>query len=163
MRLALTIPLALASMAALLVAGSASARPASCTAGMTTVKGVQARVFCGSATAHIKIGGKSIAFTNGACAKTSDYVSINIGTLLLGRSKAMPEYFGLNVGKMFGSGKAAGKDGNYQGGALAVEHAGTGYAVQADTIKVNLAGGRSKGTFSGKLLTGGAFSGTFSC
>ena len=35
MRLALTIPLALASIAALFVAGSASARPADCTAGMT--------------------------------------------------------------------------------------------------------------------------------
>ena len=150
-------------MAALFVAGSASARPAGCTAGMVTIKGVQARVFCGSASAHVKIGAKSIAFTNGACAKTSEYVSINIGTLVLGQSKAIPEYFGLNVGKMFGSGQSAGHDGSYKGAALAVDHAGTGYAVQADTIKVNLAGGRSKGTFSGKLLTGGDFTGTFSC
>lgn len=163
MRLALTFPLALASTAALFVAGTASARPAACTAGMTKVKGVQARVFCGPATATVKIGAKTLSFRNGACSKTSQYVTVNIGTIALGPVKAKPNYFGLNVGKLFGSRQSAGHDGNYKGGVVAVDFAGSGYAVRSDTVKINLAGNRSKGTFSGTLLSGGTVTGSFSC
>jgi len=130
---------------------------------MTTYKGVAARIFCGSASASVKIGARTVSFKNGACAQTSQYVTVNIGTILLGRSASKPNYFGLNIGKVFGSGKAAAKDGSYKGGALAVAFAGKGYAVRADTIEVSLSGNRHKGTFTGTLLTGGTLSGSFAC
>lgn len=130
---------------------------------MTTINGVPARAFCGTAHASVTVGGKKATFQNGLCAKTDQYVTINIGTVLLGQSKSKPNYFGLNIGRVFGSAQAAAKDGNYKGAALAVNYAGKGYAVNAGTIKVTLAGGRTKGTFTGKLLTGGSVSGSFSC
>lgn len=130
---------------------------------MTTVNGVPARAFCGTAQASVTVGGKKATFQNGLCSKTDQYVTINIGTVMLGQAKSKPNYFGLNIGKVFGSGQAAAHDGSYKGAALAVNFAGKGYAVNAGTIRVILAGNRTKGTFTGKLLTGGAVSGSFSC
>src|ERR1700759_4545172 len=79
-----------ALLAAALVAPAAvAAAPASralsaCTAGMTTGGGAQARVFCGPAKATVQIGGKTLTFKGGSCERTSTYVALNIGTVVLG-------------------------------------------------------------------------------
>ena len=157
----LLVPAAL--LAGLWLGGTASGRPAGCTPGVTQSKGVTARVFCGPATATVNVGGKSFSFRNGNCDRAAQYVSVNIGTVMLGPVRNKPDYFGLNVGRIFGAGAPAPRDGTYRGGAVALDFGGKGYAVRAGTITVTLAGNRSKGTFKASLLLGGFVSGSFAC
>ncbi len=72
-----------------------------------------------------------------------------------------PDYFGITVGKTLGAGKAAGKDGTYTGAAVAIVTKNTTYAVTQSSV--TLAGGRTKGTFSGTAIGGGKVSGSFAC
>jgi hypothetical protein len=143
--------------------GAAGATRAVCTPGLTKVGGVTARTFCGPARATVKVGGKTFSLANGNCDRTARYVSVNIGTVVLGLAKKKPDYFGLNVGRILGAGKPAPRDGTYHGSALALDAGGKGYAVRADEIEVTLTGNRTKGTFTATLLAGGSISGSFSC
>jgi hypothetical protein len=160
------LALSLTALAVVVAAPTASSRTA-CTAGVIPFGGVQARVFCGPATATIHVGGKTLSFKGGACERTSKYVSVNIGTVVLGQTtKKKPDYFGLDVGQIPGStGKPAPKDGAYTGGVVAVVAGGKSYAVRGDNVKITLSGGRSKGILAGTLLFGGAgpVTGSFSC
>jgi hypothetical protein len=134
-------------------AGSTSAAPASCKAGVTTYGGASARVFCGPAKATVHYGSTVLKLSDGDCEKTSKYFNVNIGTVVLGTSKKpKPDYFGLVVGQYLGSGKPAPHDGTYPGGAVGIEYGGKGYLVRGDTVKVTLAGNRSRGTFTGDSL-----------
>ncbi len=162
-----------ACLALLLVAASvvvavptASSRTA-CTPGVISYGGAQARVFCGPAKATVHVGGKTLSFKGGNCERTSKYVALNIGTVVLGQTnKTKPDYFGLDVGQVPGStGKPAASDGTYTGGVLAIDYGGKSYAVRGDTLKITLAGGRTKGTLSGTLLFGGSgpLTATFGC
>jgi hypothetical protein len=148
------------------VAGSALATPgiASCTAGVHSYGGTNARTFCGPATAILVVGGKTIHFSGGDCERGPAYVSVNIGTVVLGTStKPKPDYFGLLVGKApIVGGTAAAHDGTYKPQALAADHAGKGYAILQSTVK--LMGGRTRGTFTGKVLgTNAGVHGSFRC
>jgi hypothetical protein len=164
-KLVVLLALALAALTAVAAAPASHTRSA-CTAGMTTVGGTQARAFCGPAKATVKIGGKTLTFKGGSCERTSKYVALNIGTVVLGTtSKKKPDYFGLDVGAYPGTnGKAAAHDGAYTGGVIAVEFGGKGYLLRGDTAKITLSSGRTKGTFSAAGLLGSAGgSGSFSC
>ena len=133
---------------------------------MTTVGGVTARTFCGSAKATVHIDGKTLSFKGGSCERTSKYLSLQIGTVLLGQTKKKkPDYFGINVGAYPGSTtKPAAKDGKYVGAVIAIDYKGKGYLLRGDTAKVTLAGGRTRGSFTATVLFGsGSGSGTFSC
>ena len=150
------------------VCGAASgrepARSTVCKAGLRTIGGALARTFCGSATAGVRIGGKTLAFSQGNCVKTPKYVSVNIGTVVLGRTKArQPNYFGLDIGRIPGSrSPPAGKDGTYRSGTvLTVEYGGKSYDVLSGIA--SLQGHRSHGTFKGKTFLGQALTGTFHC
>jgi hypothetical protein len=96
------------------------------------------------------------------CERGAAYLSLNIGTVALGITKKPREYFGLNVGKvpLFGGSPAA-HDGTFPAQTIAAHHGAKGYAVLQG--KVTLAGGRTRGTFTGKLLGGGTVHGTFRC
>ncbi len=160
------LALCLAASIAAVAAPAASSRT-SCTPGVVSFGGVQARVFCGPAKATIHVGGKTLSFAGGNCERTSKYVSVNIGTVVLGQTtKKKPDYFGLDVGRIPGStNKPAAKDGAYTGGAVAIVPGGKSYAVRGDSVKITLSGNRSKGTIAGMLIFGGpgAVTGTFSC
>jgi hypothetical protein len=147
---------ALAIAAAFTVAASAFASPAhtSCTPGMTKVGGTPARTFCGPAKATVHIGGTTVQLKGGQCETTSAGWSINIGTVVLGvTSKAKPEYFGI-------SGKA--KAGTQSNAAVAITHAGKGYAVTGN--KVTLKPGLKSGTFSGTAFgESSPITGSFTC
>jgi len=167
-RQALSITLVLATVV-LALATAASGAPArnACTAGESTIGGVKYETFCGPAKASVKTGGKTLTFTNGACVTTSSYFTINVGaTQLLATGKPVKAYFGLDVGKVPGGeefgGRAAGGDGTYANVPVSfVSSTGTKYLALGATVK--LTNGRKDGSFSGKLLTGGSASGTFSC
>jgi len=148
------------------VAGSASAAPgaASCTAGVHSYGGANARTFCGPAKATVVLGGKTIRFSGGNCERGPAYVSFNIGTVVLGTTtKPKPEYFGFLVGKApIVGGTPATHDGSYKPQALGFDHAGKGYAIIPATVK--LAGGRTRGTFTGKVFGANTpIHGSFSC
>lgn len=163
------LSLGLAALTATIAAGSASpSRPtrAGCTAGMISYGGTQARVFCGSAKATVKIGGRTLSFKGGSCERTSKYVAINIGTVVLGTTtKRKPDYFGLDVGTFAGSaGTPAGHDGSYTGGVIAIESGGKSYLLRGDKAKITLSGGRTKGTFKADGLLGSKpGTGSFNC
>lgn len=165
MRRGLWPALAIAPIVVLAATQGASARPASCKAGVIKFGGVQARVFCGPAKATVKTGGKTFKFSQGSCDKTSTYFDVNIGTVVLGTpNKPKPNYFGLVIGKTFGtSGPPAGKDGTYKNGVVAVVYASKGYAIRADMNTITLTNGRSKGSFKAVTLEGKSVTGTFSC
>ena len=81
--------------------GGAAGRTAGCTPGMKSVNGFQARVFCGPAKATVKVNGKTHVFKGGVCERHPAFLSINIGTVVLGTGKGKPKlpYFGLVVGR----------------------------------------------------------------
>ena len=157
----------------LLVAGSVAvgvptaASRTACTPGVISYGGAQARVFCGPAKATVHVGGKTLTFKSGNCERTSKYVTVNIGTVVLGQTtKKKPDYFGLDVGQIPGStSKPTATDGTYKGGVVAIDFGGTSYTVRSDSLKITLSGSRTKGTLSGTLLFGGSgpLTGTFSC
>ncbi len=161
--------LAVGAAAAALVAGAtASATPArhACTPGVRNVNGVLSRVFCGPARASVKLGGRTLVFTNGACERTARYFDVNIGIVTLGQtSKPRPAYFGIVVGRVPGAPPgvpAAGKDGVYTAGVtLALVSGGRGVLTVRPTV--TLKSGRTRGTFAAKTAAGAAVSGSFSC
>ena len=126
--------------------------------------GVPARTFCGPATARVLVGGKTFVFAQGNCVTTAAYVSINIGTVVLGQTtQHQPNYFGLDIGRIPGSGAPpAGKDGTYRSGTvLTVEYADKSYDVLSGVA--SLQGHRTHGTVTGKTFTGQPLTGTFHC
>lgn len=146
------------------LAGSAgSAEGAKCKAGVHKFGSVQARTFCGPGSATATVGGKTFAFKGGNCVKTKKYLTINLGTIVLGQtSKKRPEYFGITVGKTPLGGTPAPKDGTYSGDAVAFVHLNKGYGVGGSSV--TLTNGRTRGTFTGKTFSGQIpVSGSFRC
>ncbi len=166
-RRALTSLGVLAVLAGLAAAGATGTpRAAACKAGMTTFAGANARTFCGPATATVKVAGKTLSFTGGSCERTATYLSLSIGTVVLGQTtKKKPDFFGIDVGAVPGTGlKPARKDGRYTGAEIAVESGGKGYLLRGDTAHVTLSGGRTGGSFTATVLFDtGSGSGTFHC
>ncbi len=170
-------PLSVRSLAKLFFAGALALVAASaasggvtrqaCTPGVKSVGGVTERTFCGSAKATVHFGSQTFHYSGGACEKTSKYVSVNIGTVVLGQtSKPKPDYFGLDVGQVPGSTvKPAPRDGAYTDVVVALDHGGKAYLVSPTGTTVMLSGNRSKGTISGTAGFGatGKVTGTFSC
>jgi hypothetical protein len=163
-----TLILTITTAAALLAlgAGTAAGDPstAACTSGNTTYGGVRARVYCGRATATVKVGARTLSYRGGSCMRNRDAIELGIGTVILDAREPkgpLPRSFGISVGRIFGIGKAAPRDGTYTSLMLAFVDRGKRYASMQG--KAVLGGGRSRGTFSGRLLTGEAVSGSFRC
>jgi hypothetical protein len=152
---------------ALLTVGAATAKGGAwgvaCKAGNTTYQGVRARTYCGSASAVVKIGGRTLKYRGGSCSRTPVAIELGIGTLIVDSkdSKALPRSFGISVGRIFGIGKAAARDGTYKDVMLVFVDNGTRYAVSK--AEARLQGGRTRGSFTGRLFTGETISGTFRC
>lgn len=158
---------AVAFSAAVAVAvATAGGTRTSCTPGVRVVDGLRSRVFCGPATATLRVGGKEYTFRNGACERKPLYFDVNIGVVsLVPGKKGHTTYFGLVVGRAPGFGPsvpAAGKDGSYSGATIAIDVKGTGYALRSDSI-LKLRNGRTAGSFAGKTFDGKAVTGTFRC
>lgn len=156
---AATLTTAVAACALLALPASAAAR---CHPGVHKVGSAEARTFCGKARATVTMSGRTVTLAGGSCKRTSDYFTINIGTVVLSPTAPNPpNYFGITVGKPAGS-QAAGKDGTYMDdGAISFVIKHKRYAVTNPTVV--LKGGRTRGSFSGTLFSGGHVSGTFHC
>jgi hypothetical protein len=135
-----------------------------CKPGVHTFSGsTKARTFCGPARATLVVGGTTFKFKGGNCQRGKKYLTINIGTVVLGStSKPRPEYFGITVGKTQAGGTPAPKDGTYDDAVIAVVHKHKGYSI--GNSSVTLQGGRTKGTLTGQLAgSGDAVTGSFRC
>jgi hypothetical protein len=137
--------------------------------GVHEKNGVQTRTFCGKATATVSLNNEDVTFPAGECETTADYVSVNIGTIVLGTGdkatalKGTTAYFGMNVGRTPGddaSKPAADKDGTYTASFAANDH---GRAITVITGSVVLSGDRTKGTMSGTSIAKQPVTGRFSC
>src|SRR5205807_994182 len=73
-----------AGLAALVLAGASSSRPAGCMPGVRSAGGASYRTFCGPAHATLRAGGKTFLFRGGSCLVPGNYFTINIGTITLG-------------------------------------------------------------------------------
>jgi hypothetical protein len=147
-----------------LASSRATVGATACKAGVRKLNGVPARTFCGPATARVLAGATTFVFTGGNCVTTAKYVSVNIGTVVLGQTThRQPNYFGLDIGRIPGSSSPpAGKDGTYRSGTvLTIEFAGKSYDVLTGVAV--LKGHRTRGTVKGKTFSGRALTGTFHC
>jgi hypothetical protein len=150
------------------LSATSSTAPAQ-TCGDHEIDGVNTRTFCGAASSTLSVGGAKTSFTGGACETTPEYVSVSVGTVVLGTGagargvKNTTVYFKLDAGRTPADGKdipAATKDGVYKGSFIANDH---GLATTAPSAQVTLTDNRTKGQFSGKTLDGTDATGTFSC
>jgi hypothetical protein len=159
-RLAALGLLLILALAALPTSG---ADASACHAGVHAYGTAQIRTFCGPASVTLIIAGKQVKLSGGTCTRTSQYLSVNIGSALLGTTKkAPPNYFGLDVGKTPGGGTPAPTDGTYP--AFALAFASGGKSDSSTDASVTLTNGRRRGTFTGtRLLSSGTVSGSFNC
>lgn len=145
-------------------AAAAKSSTAACASGNTTYGGVRARTYCGSASAVVKIGSRTLSYRGGSCMPNGVAIELGIGTVILDAKEPkgpLPRSFGISVGRIFGIGKPAPRDGTYSSVMIAFVDRGKRYASMQG--KAVLGGGRSRGTFTGRLLTGEAISGSFRC
>lgn len=158
--------LALVSAALAGAAGVGASPSAACLPSVHTIAGANYQVFCGTARVAVKFGGKTVRLTGGGCTKNGVYFTINVGAAYLGSPGTKPKrpYFGIAMGKVPIAGLVGDRpvtgDGTYTA-PLSFDLNGTGYT--AVNAKITLAGGRTKGSFSGTLLEGGTASGSFTC
>jgi hypothetical protein len=137
--------------------------------GVHEKNGIQTRTFCGQASATLSTNNEDVTFPAGECETTADYVSVNIGTIVLGTGdkatalKATTAYFGMNVGRTpsdDASKPAADKDGTFTASFAGNDH---GRAITVVTGSVVLSANRTKGTMSGTTLDKQPVTGRFSC
>jgi hypothetical protein len=141
-----------AALLAVLAGTQASARP-SCTPSVRTRGGVTYRTFCGPARAVVHLGGRTYVFTGGSCDKGA--FTINIGTITLPPRRPRYRYFGITV--------FTNRDGTFADQAVTWQLP-NGRRNSLFHATVVLAGGRSRGTFSGSTLVGNVKgSGSFHC
>jgi hypothetical protein len=140
------------TLSATVFSSGAVASTAACVPGVKAINGLSARTFCGPAKATVKINGKSITYTGGACSTSIGLFTVNIGTVVLGTLKNAPEYVGVT---------AKAKVGAQSRQTIAVVHAGKSQAIIGT---VTISAGMKQGTFAGKTFgSTESISGSFTC
>jgi hypothetical protein len=153
MRAVLVVLLALLALGATAQGGGAVPTATSaCKPGVTTIKGFQARVFCGPAKVAAVVNGKKYVIKNGVCERYPTYFLINIGTTVLGIGKNRPElpYFGLLMGRSPAySEPPVNTPGTYHKGLITIDVPGVHEHLHNEPdLKIVLKAGLKSGTFS---------------
>lgn len=150
--------LAAGTLAALALTAAASGAPdraAACKPGVHTVGKVTYRIFCGPASATVKFGSKTQTFRHGSCLKTGIVFTISIGTLTVSKGKSRYSYLGIAV-------PSAKRDGVYRRAVIGWAYGGKRYSLY--NVVLHLAGNRTRGTFSGRIVgKPGPVTGSFRC
>ena len=131
----------------------AGTRSTSCTAGVRTVGGAKVRTFCGPAKATAKTAGKTFSFSGGQCEVSQGFFTVNIGSITLPPAKAKFAYLGIDVKPP--------RAGVHRNQIVSWQVPGKGYSILGATVTVSA--GLKSGTFSGRVIGGGAATGSFSC
>ena len=101
----------------------------------------------------MKAAGETFTFTSGQCALASGFFSVNIGSITLPPAKPKFTYLGIDV-------KPA-TAGTHTNQIVAWQVPGNGYSIAGATVIISA--GMKSGSFSGRLLSGGTASGSFTC
>jgi len=148
---------ALVALAATASAGAAARHADACKAGVHVVGKTTYRVFCGPASASVKVSGKTQSFHHGSCLSTGagKVFAISIGTLTISKGKARYRYLGITV-------PSARRDGVYKRAVVTWVYGGKRYTLY--NVTVRLAAKRTRGTFSGRIVgRRGTVRGSFRC
>lgn len=146
-----------AAVCAAVAASAAPARPAACKPGVHTIGKTTYRVYCGPASATVKLGRKTQSFRNGSCLRigATKVFTISIGTLTISKGKPKYSFFGVAV-------PSASHDGVYRRASIAWAYGGKRYTLY--NVKLRLSGNRTRGTFSGRVVgQRRSASGSFRC
>ncbi len=131
---------------------------AACTPGPRTIRGVQVQVFCGPATATIRLGGRTIRIRQGQCGpNVSGYFSVRVGIFTFIPSRSTYTWFAAYV--------AGDRGRTYRNQKVVFEYGGRHFQVWPNTVKLTAAPYTtpSRGTFAGRTDTGQTVSGSFTC
>jgi hypothetical protein len=153
--LVLSVGAALVGLAGTSLSGASSSRATECVPGPRAVGGVALQVFCGPATATIHYAGKTIRITNGQCGPNlPGLFSVRVGTLTLVSRRPRSTAFVLYVD--------GARDRTYRNQRLAFQYAHHHHQVLPN--RVTLAGGATRGTFSGLVFGSHVrVTGSFAC
>jgi hypothetical protein len=152
--------LALGTLVALSAAAAAAGgtkTAAACKPGIHKVGKVTYHVFCGPATASVKLGGKTYTFRGGTClqAGITRVFTISIGKLTIGKGKPRYSYLGVTVA-------SANHDGTYRRAVVTWAIGGKRYSLY--NVKLRLTNDQTRGTFSGRAVgKRGTVTGSFRC
>jgi hypothetical protein len=125
---------------------------------------------CGDASGEVTVNGATTKLDEGACKNTATSVVVNLGDNIGDPTPTKSAYerhpyIGVVAGKFPGAAPttpAVAKDGVYDTGVYVSAVAG-GAPLALPTAKLELSGGRTKGTFTGTDTNGAKISGSFSC
>jgi hypothetical protein len=151
--------LVLGALAALSLAaaGTGASATTACKPGIHTVGKVTYRVYCGPASASVKVAGKTHSFRGGSClrAGVTRVFTMSIGKLTIGKGKPRYSYFGVTV-------PTANHDGLYRRAVVTWAIGGKRYSLY--NVKLRLTNGQTRGTFSGRAVgRRGTVTGSFRC
>jgi hypothetical protein len=138
--------LVLAALLALsAAAGSEASSAAACKPGVHRAGDVAYRVYCGPASASVKVGGKTYAFRHGSCLRAgiTRVFTMSIGKLTIGKGKPRYSYFGVTV-------PSANHDGTYRSAVVTWAIGATRYSLS--NVKLRLTNNQTRGSFSGRLI-----------
>jgi hypothetical protein len=124
-------------------------------AGIERIGVVTLITYCGSAKATMKASGKTTTYKAGACLKI-------VGDLIVGFGKYTTQVSPTALSNAFYLVIPAPGDGTFKSAVLTLQKKGQ-KAKAANNVKVVVSGKRSRGTFSGKILNGPKFTGSFTC
>ncbi len=147
---------ALVSAAALSAGSETPASSTKCKPGLTKVSGTWWVQYCGPASASVRSSGKTTLFTSGACKVQRSILLLYIGRRPFRGTSSKTKYFELLAG--------AKGDGVYRSDVSIRWVVGKTRNLVGD-LKVVFRGGQKRGTFSGRLVSGGRgkVSGSFKC
>jgi hypothetical protein len=124
-----------------------------CTPAIKIVASAPAHVFCGPAQATVHVGARTYRLHGGNCIRVASGFTLNIGTMSLA-PKGPPSYLGITI--------ESSKAGRHDRPTVALNVGGQRLALGSSST-MTLAAGATKGSFSGRELSGAAIRGTFSC
>jgi hypothetical protein len=147
---------ALAVLSASAAAGAATDANAACRAGTRKVGSIVYRVYCGPASASVKVGGKTQSFRHGSCVRVgiTHVFTLSIGKLSISKGKARYKYFGVTI-------PSANHDGTYDRAVVTWTFGGERHALAS--VNLRLTHNQNRGSFSGRAAGGGTVSGSFRC
>jgi hypothetical protein len=122
-----------------------------CTPKITKIGGKPAVINCGPATATVKIGGKTYSFKNGFCQSSpanKAALLLSLGTTVETSKPGSAPYFDITVSTP----SLAAVNADYGGKVIVLD--------SIVSVKGKIP---ASGTFAGKNVTGGSFTGTWNC
>lgn len=157
-KIAVVVLLAVAAAGTAALTANAASRGSAppCVPKITTIGGHKAGVNCGPATATFHISGKTYTFRNGFCQQSKAAgpgLLLDLGTAVLNaKGNADQPNFNMTIVSRLHSAYGSGTVSAYYGG----RHLGYGLVKVGGKIP-------SRGTFTGTVVTGGKFTGSWNC